>query len=180
MRFHTHGQEAESLASKTLVVPQLQCAVLGTSLNAQDTSDRIENSFVLFSCRRPPARSPKVTHVPRQSFPGATSWSSHHVFPAERGCAAVRWPFDSRTRGLRPGAPHPPRCTCKPRLRSSPQPPRPPAPISRSSPPAARGARGSVALTGTSLTLRILHSGRDQRSRSARLLQRPRPPRRSL
>lgn len=102
MRFHMHGQKAESLARKPLVVPQLQCAVLGTSLSAQDTSDRIENSFVLFSCRRLPARSPKVIHAPRQPFPGATSWSSHHVFPAERGCAATRWPFHSRTRGLRP------------------------------------------------------------------------------
>lgn len=94
--------------------------------------------------------------------------------------AAYDQPIARSRRAQATAAPHPPRCTCKPRLRSSPQPPRPPAPTSRSSPPAARGARGSVALTGASLTLRLLRSGRDRRSRSARLLQRPRAPRRSL
>lgn len=66
---HARPRGGEPGKKKPLVVPQLQCAVLGTSLNARDTSNRIENSFVLCSCRCPPARSPKVTHVPPTDVP---------------------------------------------------------------------------------------------------------------
>lgn len=110
MRFHAQGQEAEpgkkapggcrSSRARFLETPSMPRAVV---------SEERTDSFVLFSCGRPPARSPKVTHVPRQPFPGATSWSRrrrHHVFPAEQARAAAWWPFHPRTRGLgRPAAP---------------------------------------------------------------------------
>lgn len=59
MGFHTHGQEAASLARKTLAVPQLQSAVLGTSLNAQDTSDRNREQLCPFQLSTPDSEEPQ-------------------------------------------------------------------------------------------------------------------------
>lgn len=200
MRFHAQGQEAEpgkkapggcrSSRARFLETPSMPRALV---------SEERTDSFVLFSCGRPPARSPKVTHVPRQPFPGATSWSRrrrHHVFPAEQARAAAWWPFHPRTRGLGPAYGADPEGARGQRLpghpatplhlplglRRSAQPPRPPALTSRSRPlarPPAASTRVRATLPGApppSLTRRRLCSPRWCHPHSARLLQGPQPP----
>ena len=167
-------------------------------LNVRDTSNRIENSFVLFSCDallRGAPRSPTYpdSHSLGRLPPAATTCSRRNKPAPQRG--------DSRTRGLAlacegpedprgagySGSPHPPRCTCNPRSSApdSATPLRLPARTtqalaSRSGPPATRGPRWAVPLTRESLTRKRLYSPQCSSPRSARLLKAALPPTQSL
>lgn len=205
MRFNTLGQEAEpgththtQKGPGGAEVPT--CGSWKVPLNVRDTSNRIESSFVLFSCDallRGAPRSP--TYPDSRSLgrlpPAATTCSRRNKPAPQRG--------DSRTRGLGSacegpedprgagysGSPHPPRCTCSLRSAapSSATPLRLPRPhhsrpwlASRSGPPAKRGPRWAVPRTRESLTRKRLLGPQCSSPRSARLLKAAMPPTRSL